>query len=55
LNATAGASCRSRPRLCTAAYREGRPIIDVALDHTDLDRTRLETLLDPEKLTAGGI
>lgn len=42
------------------AYREGRPIIDVALESpdlkgTDLDRARLEQLLDPEKLTAGGL
>ncbi|MCY1277205.1 Fumarate hydratase class II [compost metagenome] len=37
------------------AYREGRPIIDVALEHTDLDRAQLERLLDPEKLTAGGL
>ncbi len=37
------------------AYREGRPIIDVALENTDLDRARLEVLLDPEKLTAGGL
>jgi len=37
------------------AYQQGRPIIDVALEHTDLSRSQLETLLDPEKLTAGGI
>ena len=42
------------------AYREGRPIIDVALESsdlkgTDLDRARLEQPLDPEKLTAGGL
>ena len=37
------------------AYRESRPIIDVALENTDLSRSQLETLLDPEKLTAGGI
>jgi fumarate hydratase class II len=37
------------------AYKEGRPIVDVALEHTDLDRGQLETLLNPEKLTAGGI
>ncbi len=37
------------------AYREGRPIVDVALEHTDLDRPQLERLLDPEKLTAGGL
>ncbi|MFJ4142122.1 class II fumarate hydratase [Pseudomonas sp. NPDC089734] len=37
------------------AYQEGRPIIDVALEHTDLQRSQLEVLLNPEKLTAGGI
>ncbi|WNW11740.1 class II fumarate hydratase [Pseudomonas sp. DTU_2021_1001937_2_SI_NGA_ILE_001] len=37
------------------AYQQGRPIIDVALEHTDLQRSQLETLLNPEKLTAGGI
>ena len=31
------------------------PIIEVALEHTDLPRSQLEVLLDPEKLTAGGI
>jgi fumarate hydratase class II len=41
--------------IAKTAYREGRPIIDVALEHTELDRTQLETLLNPEKLTAGGI
>ncbi len=41
--------------IAKTAYKEGRPIIDVALEHTDLDRTQLETLLNPEKLTAGGI
>ncbi|NBB08527.1 lyase family protein [Pseudomonas sp. SLFW] len=41
--------------IAKTAYKEGRPIIDVALEHTDLDRSRLETLLNPEKLTAGGI
>ncbi|WP_017904310.1 class II fumarate hydratase [Pseudomonas asplenii] len=37
------------------AYQQGRPIIEVALEHTDLPRSQLETLLDPEKLTAGGV
>jgi fumarate hydratase class II len=37
------------------AYKQGRPIIDVALENTELQRSQLETLLDPEKLTAGGI
>ncbi len=36
------------------AYREGRPIIDIAEDMTDLSRTELETLLDPARLTRGG-
>ena len=33
------------------AYREGRPVIDVADEHTDLGRERLAELLDPRKLT----
>lgn len=37
------------------AYQQGRPVIDVALEHTDLTRSELEVLLDPEKLTAGGV
>ena len=31
------------------------PVIDVALEYTDLPRSQLEVLLDPEKLTAGGV
>ena len=41
--------------IAKTAYKQGRPIIDVALEHTDLQRSQLEALLDPEKLTAGGI
>jgi len=41
--------------IAKTAYSEGRPIIDVALEHTELDRVQLENLLNPEKLTAGGI
>ena len=41
--------------IAKTAYKQGRPIIDVALEHTELSRTQLEVLLDPEKLTAGGI
>ncbi|MDP2562807.1 lyase family protein [Psychrobium sp. 1_MG-2023] len=37
------------------AYKEGRPIIDVANEHTDLSRAELARLLDPAKLTKGGI
>lgn len=37
------------------AYREGRPVLDVALEHTGLPRAELEALLDPLALTRGGI
>jgi fumarate hydratase class II len=37
------------------AYREGRPILDVAEELTDLSREELEKLLDPLKLTRGGV
>ena len=41
--------------IAKTAYKQGRPIIDVALEHTDLSREQLDALLDPEKLTAGGL
>ncbi|MEJ2390093.1 MAG: class II fumarate hydratase [Gammaproteobacteria bacterium] len=37
------------------AYAEGRPIIDVARENTDLSEDELKQLLDPAKLTRGGI
>ena len=37
------------------AYKQGEAIIDVAERETDLDRATLERLLDPAKLTEGGI
>ncbi len=37
------------------AYREGRPIIDVAEEISGLDRAELEELLNPLKLTEGGV
>jgi len=37
------------------AYKEGRPVIDVAQEMTDLSRQELERLLDPAVLTEGGI
>jgi fumarate hydratase class II len=37
------------------AYKEGRPILDVALETTGLSRKELAALLDPETLTKGGI
>ncbi|HEY6543655.1 MAG TPA: class II fumarate hydratase [Dokdonella sp.] len=37
------------------AYREGRPILDVALETTGLSRKQLQELLDPAALAKGGI
>lgn len=37
------------------AYKEGRPILDVAEQETELSREELARLLDPTKLTQGGI
>ena len=41
-------------QIAKQAYKEGRPILDVALEHTDLPRERLAELLDPTRLTEGG-
>ena len=37
------------------AYKENRPVIDVAIEETDLSKAQLKKLLDPKKLTSGGI
>lgn len=37
------------------AYKEGRPVIEVAAENTDLSVAELEKILDPRKLTFGGI
>ncbi|AOY89900.1 aspartate ammonia-lyase [Marinobacter salinus] len=37
------------------AYRTGRPVIDVAEERSGLSRKRLEELMDPLKLTRGGL
>ncbi len=37
------------------AYKTKRPIVDVAMEMTGIARAELERLLDPAKLTAGGI
>ncbi|SHO55157.1 class II fumarate hydratase [Vibrio quintilis] len=37
------------------AYQQGRAILDVAEEETDLPRETLANLLDPEKLTHGGL
>jgi fumarate hydratase class II len=41
--------------IAKAAYKQGRPIIDVAAEMTDLNRPELEKLLEPGHLTQGGI
>jgi fumarate hydratase class II len=41
--------------IAKSAYKQGRPIIDVAAEMTNLSRSELEKLLDPAHLTAGGI
>jgi fumarate hydratase class II len=38
-----------------AAYRQGRPILDVAVEMTGISREELEKLLDPIHLTQGGV
>ena len=37
------------------AYAESRPIIEVAQENTDIPKEELEVLLDPMKLTEGGL
>jgi len=37
------------------AYRENLPIIEVALEETNLTRAQLSKYLDPKKLIKGGI
>ncbi|MEN8260703.1 MAG: class II fumarate hydratase [Pseudomonadota bacterium] len=41
--------------IAKAAYKEGRPIVEVAAEMTGLSREELEKLLDPAVLTKGGI
>jgi len=42
-------------KIAKSAYKEKRAIIDVALEHTDLSRDELTRLLNPKKLTQGGL
>ncbi|MBU2712904.1 class II fumarate hydratase [Zooshikella harenae] len=37
------------------AYQQDRPVLDVALEYTSLSKEHLEQLLDPFKLTQGGL
>lgn len=41
--------------IAKAAYASGRPILDVAVEMTDLSKSELEKLLDPARLSQGGI
>ena len=40
--------------IAKVAYKQKRPILDVAAEMTDLSRAELEHLLDPKELTRGG-
>ncbi len=42
-------------KIAKTAYAEGRAVIDVAEEMTDLSRDELEKILSPHKLTQGGI
>jgi len=53
LNPEIGYSLASE--IAKEAYQTGRPVIDVAEERSGLDRQRLEQLMDPLKLTKGGL
>ena len=42
-------------KIAKQAYQEKRPVLDVADEMTDLGREKLSALLDPKKLTRGGL
>ncbi len=42
-------------QIAKRAYKEGRPVLDVAAEETEIPRAQLAKLLDPAKLTEGGI
>ena len=42
-------------QIAKRAYKEGRAVLDVAAEETDIPRAELAKLLNPEKLTRGGI
>ena len=42
-------------KIAKMAYQQQRPVIDIALEMSDLSREELERLLDPVQLTRGGI
>jgi len=42
-------------KIAKAAYAQGRPLVEVAREMTDLSEERLQELLDPARLTRGGL
>jgi len=42
-------------KVAKRAYAEGRPVLDVAEEMTDVERSELERIMDPRSLTKGGI
>ena len=42
-------------QIAKAAYAQGRPVLDVAAEMTSIPRNELKKLMDPAKLTKGGI
>ena len=48
LNATIGYEAGAR--IAKRAYAEGRPVLEVAVEETDLSREALTELLDPQRL-----
>ena len=53
LNATIG--YEKGAQIAKKAYAEKRPILEVAIEETDLTEQQLKELLDPMKLTKGGL
>ncbi|MEM7217283.1 MAG: class II fumarate hydratase [Pseudomonadota bacterium] len=41
--------------IAKAAYKDGRPILDVAVEQTDIAEDELRRILDPDQLTRGGL
>ncbi|MBW6453389.1 MAG: hypothetical protein K0A92_06365, partial [Methyloprofundus sp.] len=42
-------------KIAKSAYQQGRPIIDVAEEMTDIARAQLEKILEPKHLAEGGV
>ncbi len=42
-------------KIAKQAYKESRSVLEVALENTDLTKEELSKLLDPKKLTQGGL